>query len=266
MKKFLLIVLTALTLTASGARAQIDFSGGTDGAGFVVYDPTAVTQLLEQVGISQEQLTQLVETYKQVVQVYGMATQIWNSVSGLAGASGWAPALNNLALRNPLPFAAADHPGWVGGFNDPSSLPFGSQYLSQNTVGGDPSVYDDGSFVGPEILKAIRSLSSMQAVATNHVQSIETRIAALGNLFSQLDNIDTVQKTDSLSARLNTELNYANSQQVQAQQVMSAAQLQLAVLDYNQRQWLYQDETNGITAACASVQTAGGFVTIPACK
>jgi hypothetical protein len=106
----------------------------------------------------------------------------------------------------------------------------------------------------------------MQAVATNHVQSIETRIAALGNLFSQLDNIDTVQKTDSLSARLTTELNYANSQQVQAQQVMSAAQLQLAVLDYNQRQWLYQDETNGINAACASVQTAGGFVTIPACK
>jgi hypothetical protein len=250
MKKFLLTVLAALTLTASGGRAQIDFSGGTDGAGFVVYDPTAVTQLLEQVGISQEQLTQLVETYKQVVQVYGMATQIWNSVSGLAGASGWAPALNNPALRNPLPFAAADHPGWVGGFNDPSSLP----------------VYDDGSFVGPEILKAIRSLSSMQAVATNHVQSIETRIAALGNLFSQLDNIDTVQKTDGLSARLNTELNYANSQQVQAQQVMSAAQLQLAVLDYNQRQWLYQDETNGITAACASVQTAGGFVTIPACK
>ena len=33
MKKFLLTFLTALTLTASGARAQIDFSGGADGAG-----------------------------------------------------------------------------------------------------------------------------------------------------------------------------------------------------------------------------------------
>ena len=75
--------------------------------------------------------------------------------------------------------------------------------------------------LAPRLLKAIRSLSSMQAVATNHGQSIETRIAALGKLFSQLADIDTVQKTDSLSARFNSELNYAKSQQVQAQQTMS---------------------------------------------
>jgi hypothetical protein len=37
----------------------------------------------------------------------------------------------------PLPFVASASAGWVGGFNDPSALPFGSQYLTQNTVGGD---------------------------------------------------------------------------------------------------------------------------------
>ena len=123
-------------------------------------------------------------------------------------------------------------------------------------MGGDPSIYDDGTFVGPEILKAVRSLASMQAVATNHVQAIETRIAALERPLLQLDSIDTVQKTDSLSARLNSGTQLRHSQQVQAQQVMSAAQLQLRCSSYNQRQWLYQDETTGITAACASVQTA----------
>jgi hypothetical protein len=187
-------------------------------------------------------------------------------VAELVGADQFAPSLNDPAIRNALPFAAADHPGWVGGFNDASGLPFGAQYLAQNTVGGDPTVYNDGSFGGGELLKAIQSLSSMQAVSTNHLQIIETRIQGLGDLFAQLAAIGTIQETDSLSARLHTELNYANSQVGQAQQTMSAAQLQIAVLDNNQKQWQYQDEVLGITNACGSVAAAGGFVSFAACN
>jgi hypothetical protein len=241
------------------ARAQI-FGPGT-----VVFDPTEVGKMLEQIGISGQELDQLVQTYAQVVNVYNMATNVWNSVAEVVGAGTWAAQLVDPSIRNPMPFAATAHPGYVGGFTNPNGLPFGSVYMGQNTVGGDPSVYSDGSFAGGEIAKTINSLSAMQALSTTNLAAIETRIAALGQLFDQLANMGTVQETSSLSSRLNSELNYANSQQNQAVQTMSAAQLQMSVLQNNQTQWTYQDETNSIGAACGSVAQAGGFVTFAAC-
>ena len=253
-RKLLLASAAVMALTAAPARADLP-----------VFDAASFGKLLESIGIEGAQLDEMVATYEQVVQVVIMATNIWNSVQEVVGTDQWAPGLNDPGQRNPLPFAAADHPGWVGGYNDPSGLPFGGQYLSQNTVGGDLSVYKGGDFVGSEILKGINSVSSMQAVASNHVQSIETRITALTDLFSHLSSIATIQETDSLSARLHTELNFAQSQQVQAQQVMAAAQLQTQAAENNQRQWLYQDEANGIKAACGSAASAASFITIPAC-
>jgi type IV secretion system protein VirB5 len=255
MKKVLLagVAAAALIFTAP-ARAQIP-----------VIDVTAIADLLKQIGVSTEQLTELIALYNETVQVYDTAVHIWNDVEGLVGADTWAPGLLAGNIRNPLPFVASASAGWVGGFNDPSTLPFGSQYLTQNTVGGNPLIYEDRTFVGNELLKAVRSLASMQAVASNHLSAIETRISALNDLFTRLASIKNIQQTDSLSARLHSELNYAHSQQVQAQQVMGAAQLQMQVLEYNQRQWMYQDETTGIKAACGSASKAASFVTIPAC-
>jgi type IV secretion system protein VirB5 len=259
MKRHLLLCAAAtialLTVPLAPARAALP-----------VVDFEAIAQLLESVGIEGQQLTELIATYNEVVQVYSMATNIWGAVEKVVGADQWAPGLTDAAIRNPLPFAASQHPAWVGGFNDPSAIPFGSQYMNQNTVGGDASIYNDGSFVGSEILKATRALSSMQALASNHVQAIETRINALNDLFAQLGNIGKIQETESLSARLHTESNYANSQVVQAQQVMNAAQMQIAVTENNQRQWMYQDEANGIKAACGSMRSAASFLVISACK
>jgi hypothetical protein len=259
-RKLLCTSAIALVLAATTpARAQI-FGPGT-----VVFDPTEVGKMLEQIGISGQELDQLVQTYAQVVNVYNMSTNIWNSVSEVVGAGTWAAQLVDPSIRNPMPFAANAHPGYVGGFTNPSGLPFGSVYMGQNTVGGDPSIYSDGSFAGGEITKTINSLSAMQSLATNNLQAIETRIAGLSDLFDHLSSVGTIQETSSLSSRLNNELNYANSQQVQAQQTMSAAQLQMSVLQNNQTQWTYQDETNSIGAACGSVAQAGGFVTFAAC-
>jgi hypothetical protein len=242
MKRLLIAGVAAISLSTSTARADLP-----------VVDFTAVGKLLESIGI------------EEIVQVYTMVTNVWNSVAEVVGTDQWAPGLNDPGQRNPLPFAAADHPGWVGGYNDPSGIPFGGQYLSQNTVGGDLSVYKGGDFVGSELLRGIQSVSSMQAVASNHVQSIETRLIGIVDLFSHLSGIATIQETDSLSARLHTELNIAQSQQVQAQQVMAAAQLQRDARENNQHQWLYQDEINGIVAACGSAASAASFITIPAC-
>jgi hypothetical protein len=257
MRKLLLAGVAAIGLLAAAQPVRADLP---------VIDLTAIGDMLKSIGIETEQLTQLIETYNQVVLVYNQATNIWNAVEVLVGADQWAPGLRDAGIRNPLPFAAVDHPGWVGGLNDPSSLPFGAQYLNQNTVGGDPAIYNDGSFVGTELLKTVRALSAMQAISTNHVQAIETRIYALNDLFARLANIGKLQETESLSARLHTELNYANSQVIQAQHVQSAAQMQLAVLENNQRQYMYQDEVNGVLSACATAAQAASFITIPACK
>ena len=270
MKNLLLAILTICVLAMPHVASAQFFIPGTDtpltGPGAVVFDPSNLAQLLKSVGIEGDQLTQLVETYNEIVQVYTMTTNVWNSVHELVGADQMAPPLLDGGVRNPLPFSAAEHPGWVGGFNDPSGLSFGTQYMNQNTVGGDPTVYEDDSLAGNEILKSLRSLSSMQAVSTHGLESIETRIAGLYELFTQLANIGTVQETDSLSARLHNELNFASAQQVQAQQTMAAAQLQMGVLDNNARQWMYQDEHNGVAAACNNVANAGGFVAFTACQ
>src|SRR6516165_7591528 len=66
-KRLLFATMASIALFAGEARAQIDFFGGLAGPGTVVLDPTAVGQLLEQVGVSQEQLTQLVTTYQEIV-------------------------------------------------------------------------------------------------------------------------------------------------------------------------------------------------------
>lgn len=230
-----------------------------------VIDVTAIGDLLESIGIEGDQLTQLIQTYAEIVQVYQMTTNVWNSVHELVGADAWTPALSSPTMRNPLPYAAADYPNYVGGFNSPSGLPFGARFLASNTVGGNPAVYQDHSFTGGELFKEVQAFASMQATAANHVQTMETRIAALGDLFTQLASIGTVQQTDSLSARLHNELNFMNSQASQAQQALASAQIQRGVFESNQRQWQYQDENLGIAAACGSVAAAASFVTVPAC-
>jgi hypothetical protein len=255
-----------LLFAAAAAIGLLAMPGEPAHADLPVIDATSIADLLKQIGIQGEQLTQLVNVYNETIQVYGMATNIWGAVEKLVGADQWAGALQTSTNRNPLPFPAADHPGWVGGFNDPSGLPFGAEYVKQNTVGSDPSVYQDGSFTGKELLKSIRSLSSMQAVASNHLVQIETRINALGELFGHLASIGKLQETDSLSARFHSELNYATTQQVQAQQVLVAAQMQRDVAENNQRQWMWQDEKTGIEAACATAHKAASYVSIPACK
>jgi hypothetical protein len=262
MRRLALAAIALIALNGSPADAQL---GPITGPGQPVFDFASATQLLKSLGVENEQLTQLISVLDETTKVYTTATNIWGAVERVVGADQWAPGLNSPAARNPLPFAASEQPSWVGGFNDPGALPFGAQYMSQNTVGGDASVYNDGSFAGTEILKATQALSSLQAIAANHVQAIELRINALNDLFVKLASIGKLQETESLSARFNSELNYANSQVVQALQVQSAAQMQLAVLENNQRQWMYQDEANGIKAACATANTAASFITIPAC-
>lgn len=256
---FVAIISLSLTL-AVPARSQV-----TSGPGMAVFDLAQALNIIKSIGIESDQLTQLVLTVEEVYQVYQEATLIYNSVAEITHAETWAGALLAPALRNPLPFAAIDHPGWVGGYNDPSSLPFGSYYLGANTVGGDINAFGDGTFVGNEIAKTIRSLATIQALASNNVLSIERRIVGLGALFNKLADIGTIQQTDSLVARLHSEANYAHSQQVQSQNLKTAADQQIAVLKHNHQQYQYLDESNGIVHGCRSLAAGPNALSIAEC-
>jgi hypothetical protein len=260
MRRLILAGVCALALSSAPCEAQIATPGT------VVFDPTVVTKLLAEIGIENAQLDQMVLTVQEVLQVYNEAVGIYSSVAQIVGADQWAPGLTGASSRNPLPFIASTHPGWVGGYNDPSSLPFGSQYMQQNTIGGDIRVFEDGAFVGTEIAKAIRSISSMQAVASNNIQAIENRIFALNDLFTHLANLGTIMQAGSLSARLQSEANYAQSQKIQSQNLEAAATQQLAVLQYNQRQWQYQDESNGIAVSCKALAASSNPLSLPECN
>jgi hypothetical protein len=216
--------------------------------------------------IDATEVARTIEEIQQIIQVYNEAVQIFNSVAEITGVDALAPALNDPAMRNPLPFAAADAPGWIGGYNDAASIPFGNVFIGQNTVGGDPSAYQDGSFVGGELYKGIQSISGMQAVAAGHAFSIEQRIAALADLATALTVIGTVQESAALHARLGAEANFAHSQQIQGTQLMAAAQLNMHALTLNQRQFQFLDESNGIATMCGALSTTASSVSIPECS
>jgi Type IV secretion system proteins len=262
MKKYLLAGV-ALIAVAGSPEVQAQLIPAPNGV--LVFDATNAVNFLKSIGIEGEQLTQAIATLQEIIQVYEQATHIYQSVAEVVGVGEWATGLVTDIARNPLPFHAADHPNWVGGFNSPAGLPFGNQYLTANTIGGDISVYRDGRFVGGELIKAINSSSTMQALATNNIMAIENRINALGDLFAKLASIGSIQQSDSLIARLHTEANYAHAQQNQSQNLYAAAAQQLQVLEYNQKQWEYQDEVHGISGVCSSLAASPNPVHVPEC-
>jgi hypothetical protein len=218
-----------------------------------VIDPTAIGRLVAQLRVA--------------IQTYQEAIQIFNSVNGLAHAETWAPALNNPAMQNPLPFAANQFPSYVSGQTSPSGLPFGQQYLTQNTVGGNLGAFQDNTFVGNQIAQRIQAISAMQATATNNLASLEQRLAALPAIAAQLASAATIQQTSSIATRLASEENYVQSQQTQASNMLAAGQMQLAALKMQMRQYEYLDEQNGINTMCgAYAANSAGMPSLPDCR
>jgi hypothetical protein len=261
MKKYLMAGVALITLAGSpDARAQLIPAAG----GVLVFDATNAVNFLKSIGIEGEQLTQAIATLQEIIQVYEQAKLIYGSVAEVVGVGEWAAGLLTDIARNPLPFGAGEHPAWVGGFNSPAGVPFGNQYLAANTIGGDIAVYN-GTFVGGELVKAVYSISTMQALATNNIMAIENRINALGALFTHLASIGSIQESDSLIARLHAEANYAHSQQIQSANLHAAAEQQIHVLEYNQKQWQYQDENNGIAGVCQSLAASPDPLYVPDC-
>jgi hypothetical protein len=253
MRTILLAGVTAIALlTAPSSDAQL-----------AVIDAKSIDQLVNQLKVLQQQLQQAEQIYQQTVAVYNQAVSIVRSVSGLTNASSLAPVLNSIGLQNPLPTASASLPGFIGGTSSAASLPFGSQYLAQNTVGALPA---DASFPSTQIRQAVNSISSLEAYANQNLQALERRIQSLPAIVSQIASASTVQQMNGLQARLTGEANYATAQQAQAVNLHTAATAQLQAIQMAQLQFAYQQETAAIQATCAALAATAVAITLPSCQ
>jgi Type IV secretion system proteins len=233
------------------------------GAQLAVIDAKSIDQLVSQLNVLQQQLQQAQQIYQETIGVYNQAVSIVRSVSGVTNAASLAPGLNSIGLQNPLSTAGASLPAFIGGTSSPASLPFGSQYLAQNTIGTLPA---DASFLSTQIRQAVNSISSLQAYANQNLQALEQRIQSLPAIVSQIASASTVQQTNALQARLTGEANYANAQQAQAANLHTAMTAQLEAIQIAQLQFEYQQENAGIQATCAALAATAVAITLPACQ
>jgi hypothetical protein len=250
------LLLAAVAALALGAAPPAD-------AQLAVIDVKSIDQLVAQLKVLQQQLQQAEQIYQETIGVYNQAVSIVKSVSGLTNAYSLAPGLNSIGLQNPLPTASASLPGFIGGTSSAASLPFGAQYLAQNTVGALPT---DASFLSTQIRQAVNSISSLQAYANQNLQALEQRIQNLPAIVSQIAGASTIQQVSGLQARLTGEANYATAQQAQAANLHTAMTAQLEAIQMAQLQFEYQQENAGIQATCAALAATAVGIPLPACQ
>lgn len=251
------------TVLLAGAAALALVTTRPADAQMPVIDVKSIDQLVDQMKVLQQQLQQAEQIYQETIGVYNQAVSIVKSVSGLTNATSLAPGLNSIGLQNPLPTGSTSLPGFIGGASSAASLPFGSQYLAQNTVGTLPT---DPSFLSTQIRQAVNSISSLQAYANQNLQALEQRIQSLPAIVSQIANASTVQQISGLQARLTGEANYASAQQAQAANLHTAMSAQLQAIQMAQLQFEYQQENAGVQATCAALAATAVSITLPSCQ
>jgi hypothetical protein len=251
------------TILLAGVAALTFVTARPSDAQMPVIDIKSINQLVDQLKVLQQQLQQAEQIYQETIGVYNQTVSIVKSVSGLTNAYSLAPGLNTTGLQNPLPIASASLPGFIGGTSSAASLPFGSQYLAQNTIGTLPT---DASFLSTQIRQAVNSISSLQAYANQNLQALEQRIQSLPAIVSQIASASTVQQISGLQARLTGEANYATAQQAQAANLHTAMTAQLQAIQMAQLQFEYQQENAGIQATCAALAATAVTITLPSCQ
>jgi Type IV secretion system proteins len=251
------------TILLAGVAALALVTARPADAQMPVIDVKSIDQLVDQLKVLQQQLQQAEQIYQETIGVYNQAVSIVRSVSGLTNAYSLAPGLNTIGSQNPLPTASASLPGFIGGTSSAASLPYGSQYLAQNTIGTLPT---DPSFLSTQIRQAVNSISSLQAYANQNLQALEQRIESLPAVVSQIANASTVQQISGLQARLTGEANYATAQQAQAANLHTAMTAQLHAIQMAQLQFAYQQENAGIQATCAALAATAVTITLPSCQ
>jgi hypothetical protein len=261
------------TIITVAAAAMIGFAAPAR-ADLPVIDLAALGEWSTYIPISEEQLATLISSYntlanifntaetidRDVMQVYAQAVNIYHTLQRLTDPNSYAQLLHS--MHNPFPFVTTAAPDYFTGKTAPGGLPFGSVFAAANTVGQLPR---EAGFIASEIVRDVQAISSFQAVATNNLQSLETRAKQLPEIQNKLDTAETIKDTSDITARLVAEHNYASLQQAQAQNLLVAGQMRIAAREQRQLQAIYQHNLAQIAAACAEAAKSGMSAVVPAC-
>lgn len=221
--------LLANVVSCSSAHAVL-------GVGDIVYDPTAVAELVKEVENG-------IRTLEQLKAQYDAIAHLPDNIRGMAG-----QLANNGALQNPYPAvnALSRYTGGYGLTEGAAAL------LEQNRV-AEPEGDD---WMAEEMNRRATSTANLQAVALQHMQVVEDRQQALQQFYDGIGDSPDIQQTAAIQARLQLEQNFAAGQQAQAQQLTSLVQLQNRVdhqrIEERQRKEakeLYDATGSGMTVA-----------------
>lgn len=223
---------------------------GTARAQMAVIDNTAIAQLLNQVRTAEQQYQELVASYTQLQATYRAVAQLTN-VNALA------PELEQPLMQNPVPDTAL-LPGMLNGLSPPSQLggklaSLAQQYLGQNQV-YQPQGQD---FEAQQLRAGATTTAEIEAVATQNLEALQAREAALPQIQDQLNSAGTIQQVAAIQARLSAEGNYVQAQMAQAENLQILAAEQTEASEQAQQQAERQSEEQAVQADCAALAQLG---------
>ena len=214
MRTFLLAGAAALAFAAAVPRP----AHALFGAGDIVFDPTAVAKLTDEISTLERQYAQLQQTYQ--------------ALAHLTSINGVATGLGLPAVQNPLG-AVSQVPGLLNG----SQLAAGAQQFLDANRYHQPQGND---FLAQEMQRRSQSTANIQALAQQNLQATEDRMAGLQELQGQIDASPTTQDMGAVQARLNAESNFIQVQQTQAQQLQVLQHVQEQASQQRVAEWQRQ--------------------------
>jgi hypothetical protein len=219
--------------------------------GIPVIDSTSIVQLVNQLNEAKQQYSELVSQYQELKSTYQAVSQDVNP-------NQWAQQLEQPLMQNSTPNTSLI-PGMLDGLSPPSQLggnlgSLAQQFYNQNKV----YIPAGNSFGAAQTQQGANETANFEAVATQNLQSLEAREAALPQIQNQLNSATTIQQVDSINARLSAEQNYVQAQQAQAQnlQLLAYEQTQSqegAVAEQNE-----QGTDQTLSTLCSDAASLGG--------
>lgn len=180
----------------------------------VVYDPSAVAEMVKQVTEAKKQLEQLQQQVQE-------AQKLYNSVNKLTNMGDIASVLNDPAVRNALPASFADLEGALKGQGDGAA-----NFKSEATVYEAPG----NDFYAKELNAGADRNAGQLSVAQEFYDAATKRIDGIKQLQEQIGQADEQAEKEDLQARLQVELAFLaiDQQRLQAIAMVQAAQVQVA--------------------------------------
>lgn len=211
------------------------------GVGDVVFDPTAVARLMDEINTLERQYSQLQQTYQ--------------ALAHLTSVNGIATSLGLPSVQNPLG-AVSQVPGLLNG----SRLAAGAQQFLNANRYYQPQGND---FLAQEMQRRAQSTANIQALAQQNLQATEDRMTGLQDLQAQIDASPTTQDTGAVQARLNAESNFIQVQQTQAQQLQVLQRVQEQASQQRVAEWQRQSAEQQFNSTRPMGQGGPGWAGTP---